>query len=190
MPVVRRSSFSFSASTNFSSLEPCLTKKWRVVKLGVAYRVPALSGAAMPQVDIEFSCTPFYIDAVRELEPYVDFYKIASYELLWDDLLVACARTGKRVVISTGMATMPEILHAVNVLKLNGSSAPVLLHCTSAYPTPHEEANLAAIETIRHATGCEVGWSDHTVEPASGQSCHQSMGCQSNRIPPRSRWTG
>ncbi|MBK8761697.1 MAG: N-acetylneuraminate synthase family protein [Sulfuritalea sp.] len=118
------------------------------------------------ELDIEFSCTPFYIDAVRELEPYVDFYKIASYELLWDDLLVACARTGKRVVISTGMATMPEILHAVNVLKLNGSSAPVLLHCTSAYPTPHEEANLAAIETIRHATGCEVGWSDHTVEPA------------------------
>jgi len=118
------------------------------------------------ELDIEFSCTPFYIDAVRELEPYVDFYKIASYELLWDDLLAACARTGKRVVISTGMATMPEILHAVDVLKLNGCSAPVLLHCTSAYPTPHEEANLAAIETIRHATGCEVGWSDHTVEPA------------------------
>jgi len=118
------------------------------------------------ELDIEFSCTPFYIDAVRELEPYVDFYKIASYELLWDDLLAACARTGKRVVISTGMATMPEILHAVDVLKLNSCSAPVLLHCTSAYPTPHEEANLAAIETIRHATGCEVGWSDHTVEPA------------------------
>jgi sialic acid synthase SpsE len=41
-----------------------------------------------------------------------------------------------------------------------------LLHCTSAYPTPYAEANLAAIETIRQATGCEVGWSDHTVEPA------------------------
>ena len=40
-----------------------------------------------------------------------------------------------------------------------------LLHCTSAYPTPYAEANLAAIETIRKATGCEVGWSDHTVEP-------------------------
>ncbi len=118
------------------------------------------------ELNIQFSCTPFYLKAVTELEPYVDFYKIASYELLWDDLLAACAKTGKPVVISTGMATMPEILHAVETLKRNGCAAPVVLHCTSAYPTPHTEANLAAIETIRQATGCEVGWSDHTVEPA------------------------
>lgn len=118
------------------------------------------------EVGIEFSCTPFYLDAVAELEPYVAFYKIASYELLWDDLLAACARTGKPVILSTGMATMDEIMHAVNVLRQNGCKSPTLLHCTSAYPTPYAEANLAAIETIRQATGCEVGWSDHTVEPA------------------------
>ncbi len=118
------------------------------------------------ELNIQFSCTPFYLDAVAELEPYVDFYKIASYELLWDDLLAACARTGKPIVISTGMATMPEILHAVETLKRHGCANPVLLHCTSAYPTPHKEANLAAIDTIRQATGCEVGWSDHTVEAA------------------------
>lgn len=117
-------------------------------------------------LNIEFSCTPFYLDAVTELQPYVDFYKIASYELLWDDLLIACARTGKPVVLSTGMATIPEIQHAVDILRQNGCSAPVLLHCTSAYPTPYGEANLAAIETLRQASGCEVGWSDHTVEPA------------------------
>ena len=116
--------------------------------------------------EIQFSCTPFYLDAVKELEPYVDFYKIASYELLWDDLLAACAKSGKPVIISTGMANMKEINHAVEVLKINGCQEPTLLHCTSAYPTPHEEANLAAIETIRLATGCQVGWSDHTVEPA------------------------
>ena len=40
-----------------------------------------------------------------------------------------------------------------------------MLHCTSAYPTPYAEANLSAIETIRKATGCEIGWSDHTVDP-------------------------
>ena len=44
--------------------------------------------------DIEFACTPFYLDAVSELDPFVDFYKIASYELLWDDLLAKCAQTG------------------------------------------------------------------------------------------------
>ena len=118
------------------------------------------------KVGVEFSCTPFYLEAVAELQPYVAFYKIASYELLWDDLLAACARTAKPVMLSTGMATVDEIKHAVEVLQRNGCNAPILLHCTSAYPTPYAEANLAAIETIRQATGCEVGWSDHTVEPA------------------------
>lgn len=117
------------------------------------------------KVGIEFSCTPFYLSAVSELEPYIDFYKIASYELLWDDLLAACAKTGKPIILSTGMALMEEIKHAVDVLRNNGCASPTLLHCTSAYPTPYTEANLAAIETIRQATGCEVGWSDHTVEP-------------------------
>ncbi len=113
---------------------------------------------------IQFSCTPFYLDAVKELESYVDFFKIASYELLWDDLLAACARTTKPIILSTGMATLDEIQHATEVLQNNGCEEPTLLHCTSAYPTPYNEANLSAIETIRKATGCNVGWSDHTVD--------------------------
>ena len=113
---------------------------------------------------IQFSCTPFYLDAVKELEPYVDFYKIASYELLWDNLLIACALTGKPVIISTGMANLDEIKHAVKILR-NNNCEPTVLHCTSAYPTPYKEANLSAIETIRDSIGCEVGWSDHTVNP-------------------------
>lgn len=112
---------------------------------------------------IKFGCTPFYLDAVNELEPYIDFYKIASYELLWDELLVSCALTDKPVIISTGMANMEEIKHAVAVLQKNNCN-PKILHCTSAYPTPPNEANLSAIKTIRKATNCEVGWSDHTVK--------------------------
>ncbi|WP_445427758.1 N-acetylneuraminate synthase family protein [Alishewanella sp. HL-SH05] len=115
--------------------------------------------------EIAFCCTPFYLDAVKELQPYVDFYKIASYELLWDDLLIATALTGKPVILSTGMATIDEINHAVSVLKANKCSDLTLLHCTSAYPTPYSQANLAAINTLKQATGCQVGWSDHTVEP-------------------------
>jgi sialic acid synthase SpsE len=114
---------------------------------------------------IQFSCTPFYIDAVKELEDYVDFYKIASYELLWDDLISACAKTGKPLILSTGMATMNEVQNAVNVAFKNGCTDLTLLHCTSAYPTPYEEANLAAIETLRTSFDCKVGWSDHTVNP-------------------------
>jgi N-acetylneuraminate synthase len=115
---------------------------------------------------IQFSCTPFYLEAVKELEPHVAFYKIASYELLWDDLLKACAETAKPVVISTGMATMPEIEGAVTTLKRAGCRDLTVLHCVSAYPAPAEEANLSAIGAIRQATGVAVGWSDHTRIPA------------------------
>src|SRR5581483_9050923 len=94
---------------------------------------------------IQFSCTPFYLEAVEELRPYVDFYKIASYELLFAPLLEACARTGKPVVLSTGMATMDEIRQAVHTLSSAGARDITLLHCVSAYPTPPEEANLSAI---------------------------------------------
>ena len=115
---------------------------------------------------IQFSCTPFYLEAVAELEPFVDFYKVASYELLVGDLLKACARTGKPVVLSTGMATLDEILAAARCLQDEGARDITLLHCVSAYPTPASEANLAAIDTIRAATGLPTGWSDHTRRPA------------------------
>jgi N-acetylneuraminate synthase len=115
---------------------------------------------------IQFSCTPFYLEAVEELRPFVSFYKIASYELLVTPLLEACAATGKPVVLSTGMATMEEIAAAANTLKRAGAAEITLLHCVSAYPTPASEANLAAIAAIRDATGCKVGWSDHTRRPA------------------------
>ncbi|MGB8365373.1 MAG: N-acetylneuraminate synthase family protein [Rhizomicrobium sp.] len=115
---------------------------------------------------IRFSCTPFYREAVDELRPFVDFYKIASYELLVTPLLEACARTGKPVVLSTGMATLEEIRHAAATLRQAGAQDVTLLHCVSAYPTPAEEANLSAIAAIREATGMAVGWSDHTRKPA------------------------
>jgi N-acetylneuraminate synthase len=86
--------------------------------------------------------------------------------LLWDELLDACARTGKPVILSTGMSTITEIEHAIKVLKESGCSSPTLLHCNSAYPTPVSDSNLAAIKTIRENTNCSVGWSDHTADPA------------------------
>lgn len=112
---------------------------------------------------IHFGCTPFDLEAVEELKPYVKFYKIASYELLWDDLLRAVAKTRKPVILSTGMATPDEIRNAASVLRDAGAVDVTLLHCVSAYPTPIEQANLRAIETLRNLTGYEAGWSDHTV---------------------------
>ena len=97
---------------------------------------------------LKFSCTPFYLDAVADLEPHVDFYKIASYELLWDDLIRACARTGKPLILSTGMATLPEVQRAVGTAHDAGCVNLTLLHCVSGYPTPPYECNLAAIQTL------------------------------------------
>ena len=114
---------------------------------------------------VEFSCTPFYLEAVEELYPFVSFYKIASYELLWKDLLVACARTGKPVVLAAGMATLDEVREAVVTLRAAGCRDLTLLHCISGYPAPAAECNLAAIETIRQVCKCPVGWSDHSVNP-------------------------
>jgi len=133
--------------------------------------LPALT-ARCREVGIQFACTPFYFDAVEELLPYVDFYKIASYELLWNDLLTACAKTGKPVVLSTGMATMDEVKAATDVLVDAGCKDLTILHCVSCYPTPVNECNLAAIESLRstlcakrYAPSVSIGWSDHSVNP-------------------------
>ncbi len=129
------------------------------------------------QNNIKFSCTPFYLDAVDELAPFVDFYKVASYELLWDDLLVACAKTQKPLVLSTGMANFQEIDHAVEVITEAGCTDLTLLHCVSAYPTPVEECNLAVMGTMRERyaqAGVNVGWSDHSVSPGViARACQQ-----------------
>jgi len=114
---------------------------------------------------LRFAATPFYLEAVEELRPHVDFYKIASYELLWDGLLAACAATGKPVMLSCGMASLDEVRHAVAVIRDAGGAQFTLLHCVSGYPAPPEACNLAAIETLRAATGCPVGWSDHSANP-------------------------
>jgi N-acetylneuraminate synthase len=130
---------------------------------------------------VEFSCTPFYLKAVAELQPYVAFYKVASYELLWTDLLKACAATQKPVIISTGMAIMPEIQAAVATLEKAGASDVTVLHCVSAYPSPPEQSNLAAIEAIRKATGAKVGWSDHSRSAVIDLTVHPrnagTVGC-------------
>ncbi len=120
---------------------------------------------------LAFSCTPFYLEAVDQLSPFVDFLKIASYELLWDDLLRACARTGLPIVLSTGMATLDEVEHAASVIESAGGRDLTLLHCVSGYPAPAAEANLLAIDTLAgldHVfSGLRIraGWSDHTVQP-------------------------
>jgi len=127
--------------------------------------IPVLAERARAK-GLKFSCTPFYLDAVEELLPYVDFFKIASYELLWLDLIAACGKTGKPLVLSTGMATMDEISSAVECFGHSGGEGLTLLHCVSHYPAAAEECNLTVIDTLRKQFLCDVGWSDHSVSTA------------------------
>lgn len=115
---------------------------------------------------IRFSCTPFGLDAMKQLAASVDFLKIASYEILYLDFIAASAATGKPLVLSTGIATIDEIAAAVKTARESSCNDLTLLHCVSSYPTPPEQANLAAMETLRQQFQCKVGWSDHTVSPA------------------------
>lgn len=117
-----------------------------------------------------FSCTPFYLRAVDVLNPYVDFFKIASYELLWKELFQKCAATGKPLVFSIGMCTPDEIKAALDFVSSSAISEIMILHCNSAYPTPLEDVNLEVINTLRQTYGnhlkgktIQFGWSDHTT---------------------------
>ena len=115
--------------------------------------------------NVKFSCTPFYLEAVDILKKHVDFFKIASYELLWDDLLIKCAKTKKPVIISTGMANFNEVKRAYSILKKNGCKKISVLHCVSSYPANISSCNLNSIDFLKKKLNCEVGWSDHTVNP-------------------------
>ena len=108
--------------------------------------------------------TPFDGTAVDFLESLgVPAYKIASFENRDLDLIRRVARTGKPVVISTGLATLAEIAEAVQAARGAGCSDLVLLKCTSNYPAAPSSSNLRTIPYLRDLFGCEVGLSDHTL---------------------------
>ncbi|MFQ5890818.1 MAG: pseudaminic acid synthase [Gemmatimonadota bacterium] len=124
---------------------------------------PRLFGEAR-RVGIMIFSTPFDETAVELLEELeVPAYKIASFELVDDELLRCVAVRGKPVILSLGMATLAEISHALEVLREGGGDRLVLLQCTSSYPAPDEEMHLSTIPFLAEFTGCPVGLSDHTL---------------------------
>ncbi|MBF0232992.1 MAG: N-acetylneuraminate synthase [Desulfamplus sp.] len=138
---------------------------------------------------IEFLSTPFDFDSIDLLDSLnLSRLKIPSGEITNGPYLLHIARTGKSVILSTGMSTLGEIEIALGVLafgylfpndqpsleKFQGAFCSdegkkmlekkvILLHCTTEYPAPFEEVNLRAIATMRAAFGLPVGLSDHTI---------------------------
>jgi len=109
-------------------------------------------------------CDETAVDFLEQFDP--PCHKIASFELVHHPLLKKAARTGRPVILSTGMASLREIAAAVEVLRANGCAELALLKCTSSYPAPPGEANLARIPHMAVAFDCVAGLSDHTLGTA------------------------
>lgn len=110
--------------------------------------------------------TPFDFSSVDFLEDHqVDFYKIASSELVDIPLIKRVAQTGKPVLISTGMGTRDEIEEALQTLRDNGCPDICLLKCTAAYPAQVSQANLKTMLEFARQFDVIPGLSDHTMGP-------------------------
>lgn len=124
---------------------------------------PALMTRAKEK-NIIFLSTPFDHEAVDILaEAGVRAFKIASYEMTDDILLRYVAKKGKPIILSTGMAYLEEVKHAVDVIRQAGNDQVAVLHCVSLYPPEARDFNLKAIETMHRELALPVGYSDHEI---------------------------
>ncbi len=117
------------------------------------------------QKKIKFLSTAFDFESIDFLEGKIDFYKIPSGEITNLPYLQKVAKLGLSVILSTGMATMQEVKEAVKVLIDNGVKQTdiTVLHCNTEYPTPMNDVNLLAMQSIQKELSIAVGYSDHTL---------------------------
>lgn len=117
--------------------------------------------------DIEFMSTPFSEAAVDLLERVgVDTFKVSSGDLTHLPLLRHMARTGRPIILSTGMGNLADVEEAVTAIRGEGNDQIAILHCVSNYPAAPEDCNLRAMDTLAQAFGLPVGWSDHSMGAA------------------------
>lgn len=115
---------------------------------------------------IQFLSTAFDVDGIEYLDSLgIPFFKSPSGEITNFPYLKRLAEKGKPVVLSTGMADMEEVKSAVKVLTEHGLDKKdiTVLHCNTEYPTPMEDVNLKAMNTIGNELGVQIGYSDHTL---------------------------
>jgi N,N'-diacetyllegionaminate synthase len=115
---------------------------------------------------IKFLSTGFDEDSIDFLDSLnIDLFKVPSGEITNKPYLEHIAKKGKPIVISTGMSNMQEIKDAVEVLQKHqiAKNNITILHCNTEYPTPMQDVNLLAMNTIQNELGVQVGYSDHTL---------------------------
>jgi len=110
---------------------------------------------------IKWSASPWDIDSLQFLQQYdLPFIKLPSAMLTNNELVEACAKSGKKLILSTGMSTEEEIDTAVALIRKHTENFAIL-HCNSTYPAPIAELNLSTIATLKNKYKCEVGYSGH-----------------------------
>ena len=110
-----------------------------------------------------FLSTPFDLDSIEFLDTFdMDFWKLPSGEITNLPYLEKIGQTRKPVVMSTGMSSLQEVKDAAAVLRKAGAKEITLLHCNTQYPTPMEDVNLRAMQTLEKELNLPVGYSDHT----------------------------
>jgi pseudaminic acid synthase len=113
---------------------------------------------------LQIFSTPFDATAVDFLSQLgAPAFKIASFEIVDDALLVAVAATGKPIILSTGMASLEEVAHAISVLRTAGAVETLVLRCTSSYPAPDDSMHLSTLGRLAEITEGPVGLSDHSL---------------------------
>ena len=111
--------------------------------------------------NIAWSASPWDLDSFEFLNQYdLPFIKLPSAMLTNIPLVTACAKSGKKVILSTGMSTEEEIDITINTIKQFTNNFAIL-HCNSTYPAPLNELNLSTITTLKNKYNCEVGYSGH-----------------------------
>ena len=118
------------------------------------------------KLGIKFLSTGFDEEAIDFLDKLgVDLFKIPSGEITNKPYLIDVAEKGKLIILSTGMATLEEVIAAIDILVAHGITKKMMtvLHCNTEYPTPMKDVNLKAMLHIKTQLGIEVGYSDHTL---------------------------
>ena len=111
--------------------------------------------------DIAWSASPWDLDSLHFLDQYnLPFLKMPSAMMTNESLMRAAAKTGKKIIFSSGMSPLQETDEAVSWMRDEGADF-ALLHCNSAYPAPLEDLNLSCIKTLKERYNCEVGYSGH-----------------------------
>ena len=156
----------------FITPEKLVTKKLKsLIKSKEKYQIQRLKKICLPldqikklflfsrKIKIGFGVSVFDTESIKKLEKYTDFFKVASSDINFYPMLKELSKSKKKVIISSGMSNIDEILFLKKIFK---KKKITVLHCISSYPTKDYDLNLLSLKFLKDKTDFEIGYSDHS----------------------------